>query len=310
MAEMKAVRFDHYGDIDVLEVREVPRPSPGPGEVLVEVKAAGINPGEAMIRKGALHDRWPATFPSGQGSDLAGVVAEVGPGVETFTVGEEVLGFTNQRASQTEFVVVPATQLTAKPSAVSWELAGGLFVAGTTAYAAVRAIELRTGDTVAVSAAAGGVGTIAVQLAQRAGATVLGIAGPSNDEWLSAHGVIPVSYGDDLAERLRAAAPHGLIDAFLDFFGGGYVELAVTDLGVAPQRVDTIIDFAAVEKFGVKAAGNADASDAGVLAELANLVAAGELDVPIAQVFPLHEVQQAYRTLEQRHTRGKIVLRP
>src|SRR5271156_3141453 len=106
MADMKAVKFDHYGDVDVLEVRYVPRPSPGPGEVLVALKAAGINPGEAMIRKGALHDRWPATFPSGQGSDLAGVVVEVGLGVETFTVGDEVLGFADKRASQAEFVVV------------------------------------------------------------------------------------------------------------------------------------------------------------------------------------------------------------
>jgi NADPH:quinone reductase-like Zn-dependent oxidoreductase len=263
-----------------------------------------------MIRKGALHDRWPATFPSGQGTDLAGVVAEVGTGVQTFTVGDEVLGFTNQRASQAEFVVVPANQLTAKPPAVSWEVAGALFVAGTTAYAAVRAVELTAGDTVAVSGAAGGVGSIAVQLAKRSGAKVLGIAGPSNDAWLSSRGVIPVNYGDGLADRLRAATTNGLVDAFLDFFGGGYVELAVSKLGVPPQHVDTIIDFAAVEKFGVKAAGNRDASDAAVLAELANLVAAGELDVPIAQVFPLGEVRQAYRTLEQRHTRGKIVLRP
>jgi NADPH:quinone reductase-like Zn-dependent oxidoreductase len=307
---MKAVKFDHYGDIDVLEVRNVPRPSPGSGEVQVAVKAAGINPGEAMIRNGALHDRWPATFPSGQGSDFAGVVAEVGSGVQTVTVGDEVLGFTDQRASHAEFVVVPANHLTAKPAAVSWEVAGALFVAGTTAYAAVRAVELRAGDTVAISGAAGGVGSIAVQLAKRAGATVLAIAGPSNDSWLSGHGVVPVNYGHDLARRLRAAAANGLIDAFLDFFGGGYVELAITELGLPPQRVNTIIDFAAVDKFGVKAAGNRDASDAAVLAELANLVAAGELDVPIAQVFPLDDVRQAYRTLEQRHTRGKIVLRP
>jgi NADPH:quinone reductase-like Zn-dependent oxidoreductase len=306
----KAVQFDHYGDIDVLEVRDVPRPSPGANEVLVAVKAAGINPGEAMIRKGVLHDRWPATFPSGQGSDLAGVVDEVGPGVTTFAVGDEVLGFTEERASQAEFVVVPQGQLTAKPQAVSWDVAGALFVAGTTAYAAVRAVDLSPGDTVAVSAAAGGVGTIAVQLASRAGATVLGIAGPSNAEWLKAHGMIPVSYGDDLAARLRSAAPTGRVDAFLDFFGGGYVELAVTELGIPPQRVDTIIDFAAVEKFGVKAAGNAEAAEAGVLAELADLVAAGDLEVPIAAEFRLDDVQQAYRTLEQRHTRGKIVLRP
>lgn len=310
MADMKAVKFDHYGDIEVLEVRDVRRPSPGSGEVLVEVKAAGINPGEAMIRKGVLHDRWPSTFPSGQGSDLAGAVAEVGPEVETFTVGDEVLGFTEQRSSQAQFVTVPANQLTPKPEALSWEVAGALFVAGTTAYAAVREVELTADDTVAVSGAAGGVGTIAVQLAKRAGAAVLGIAGPSNDEWLSAHDVIPVNYGDDLADRLRAAAPNGRVDAFLDFFGGGYVELAVTELGVPPQRVDTIIDVAAVETYGVKAAGNADAADAGVLAELANLAATGVLDLPIAEAFSLDDVQNAYRTLELRHTRGKIVLRP
>jgi NADPH:quinone reductase-like Zn-dependent oxidoreductase len=310
MADMKAVKFDRYGDVDVLEVRHVPRPSPGPGEVLVALKAAGINPGEATIRKGGMHDRWPATFPSGQGSDLAGVVVEVGPAVETFSVGDEVLGFTEKRASQAEFVVVPANHLTPKPPAVSWEVAGALFVAGTTAYAAVRAVELTASDTVAVSGAAGGVGTIAVQLAKRTGAAVIGIASSSNDGWLSAHGVLPVNYGDDLAGRLRAAAPQGRVDAFLDFFGGGYVELAVTDLSVPTQRVDTIIDFAAVEKFGVKAAGNAAASNAVVLAELANLIADGDLEVPIADVYPLDDVRQAYRTLEQRHTRGKIVLRP
>ena len=306
----KAVRFDHYGDADVLEVREVERPVPGEGEVLVEVKAAGINPGEAKIREGVLHDRFPATFRSGQGSDLAGVVAEVGPGVQTFAVGDEVLGFSEKRSSQAQFVAVPAEQLTTKPKQLSWEVAGSLYVAGTTAYAAVRAVGLEPGDTVAVAGAAGGVGTIAVQLARRAGATVLGIAGPANDDWLADHGVVPVNYGDDLADRLRAASPSGRIDAFLDFFGDGYVELAVDQLGVAPDRVDTIIDFAAVEKFGVKAAGNADGSSAAVLAELAASAAAGELDVPIAGVFALDDVQRAYRTLEQQHTRGKLVLRP
>jgi len=304
------VRFDQYGDIDVLEVRDVDKPVPANGEVLVEVKAVGINPGEAMIRRGALHDRWPSTFPSGQGSDLAGVVAAVGPGVNTVAVGDEVLGFTENRASQAQFVAVPAGQLTAKPPQVPWEVAGALFVAGTTAYAAVRAVALKPGDTVAVAGATGGVGTIAVQLAKRAGATVLGIAGPSNDDWLTAHGVVPVNYGDGLANRLRDAAPDGRIDAFLDFFGGSYVELAVTDLGVDPERVDTIIDFPAIERFGVKGEGNADASEASVLAELATLIAAGELEVPVAEMYPLDRVQEAYRTLEQRHTRGKIVLRP
>ena len=306
----KAVRFDLYGDIDVLEVREVDRPVPGEGEVLIEVKAAGINPGEAKIRTGVLHEIWPATFPSGQGSDLAGVVADVGPGVSTFAVGDEVMGFSESRSSHAEFVAVPAEQLTAKPAQLSWEVAGSLFVAGTTAYAAVRAVRLTPNDTVAVAAAAGGVGTIAVQLARRTGATVLGIAGPANDEWLTAHGIIPVNYGNDLAGRLRAASPSGRVDAFLDLFGGGYVDLAVTGLGVAPERVDTIIDFPAVEKFGVQAAGNADAASAAVLAELAALSAAGDLEVPIAGVFALDDVRAAYRTLEEQHTRGKLVLRP
>jgi NADPH:quinone reductase-like Zn-dependent oxidoreductase len=307
---MKAVRFDNFGGVDVLGVREVARPRPSTGEVLVEVKAAGINPIESMIRQGVMQQMYPTTFPAGQGRDVAGVIAEVGPGVDGFSLGDEVLGFTNDQASHAEYVVVPAAQLTTKPAEVSWEVAGGLFIVGTTAYAAVGSVSLTSDDTVVVAGAAGGVGTIAVQLAKRSGATVIGIAGPSNDEWLTAHGVIPVNYCDGLANRLRAAAPGGRVDAFLDFFGGGYVELAVTDLGIAPERIDTIIDIPAVERFGVKFVGGPDAASASILAELAALIAAAELEVPIAEVFALEDVQSAYRALEQRHTRGKIVLRP
>ena len=164
----KAVQFDSYGGVDVLEVRDVPRPVPEAGEVLVEVRAAGINPSEAVIRNGALADQFPATFPSGQGSDLAGVVAELGSGVGDFAVGDEVIGFSMRRSSHAEYVTVPANQLTAKPSEVPWEVAGSLFVAGATAYAAVRAVRLVAGETVAIAGAAGGVGSIAVQLARRA----------------------------------------------------------------------------------------------------------------------------------------------
>ena len=203
---MKAVRFDEYGEVDVLKVVDVPKPAPGPGQVLVQVKAAGINPGEAKIRAGLLHARWPATFPSGQGSDLAGVVAETGPGVTGFAAGDEVIGYTDNRASQAEYVVVEEQNLTAKPAGVPWEVAGALFVAGATAYAAVRAVALTEGDTVVVSGAAGGVGSLAVQLARRAGATVIGLASPANHEWLAGHGVIPVAYGDGVADRIRQAA--------------------------------------------------------------------------------------------------------
>jgi NADPH:quinone reductase-like Zn-dependent oxidoreductase len=306
----RAVQFDSYGGVDVLEVRDVPRPVPGAGEVLVEVKAAGINPSEAVIRSGAVDSQFPATFPSGQGSDLAGVVAELGTGVSDFAVGDEVIGFSMRRSSHADYVTVPADQLTAKPSEVPWEVAGSLFVAGATAYAAVRAVRLVPGETVAISGAAGGVGSIAVQLARRIGATVLGIAGPANDAWLAEHDVIPVNYGDDLPARLRAAAPSGRIDAVLDFFGGGYVAMAINDLKVTRERVDTITDFAAAERFGVQSAGGADAATAAVVAELADLVARGELEVPIAGVFPLDHVRDAFREVELRHTRGKLVLRP
>src|SRR6202521_735560 len=306
----KAVQFDSYGGIDVLEVRDVPRPVPANSEVLVEVRAASINPSEAAIRSGAVRQMFPATFPSGQGSDLAGVVAELGSGVSGFAVGDEVVGVSMRRSCHAEYVTVPANQLTPRPATVPWEVAGSLFVAGVTAYAAVRAVHLVPGDTVAIAGAAGGVGSIAVQLARRAGATVLGIAGPSNDVWLADHGAVPVNYGDDLPARLRAAAQSGHIDALLDFFGGGYVAMAVEDLRLTPDRVDTIADFDAVKRFGVQSAGGADAATAAVVAELAGLVARGELEVPIAGVYALDDVGDAYRQLELRHTRGKLVLRP
>jgi len=302
----KAVRFDDYGGIDVLRIEDVPRPVPAEGEVLVRVKAAGINPGEGKIREGLMREQWPATFPSGQGSDLAGVVAETGPGVTGFSAGDEVIGWTDNRASQAEYVLVEAGHLTAKPAGVPWEVAGALFVAGAAAYAAVRAVALTPGDTVVVAGAAGGVGTIAVQLARRAGATVIGLASEPHHAWLTAHGVIPVSYGDGVADRIRQAAAH--VDAFIDTVGGGYVRLAVEDLGVEPSRVDTIADFEAVGKYGVKAEGNAAGSSPATLAELAGLVAAGDLEVPITATFPLAEVQDAYRRLDQGHVLGKIVL--
>src|SRR5579872_5645757 len=223
---LQAVRFDEYGALDVLRVVDVDRPAPGAREVLVRVRAAGINPGEAKIRSGALAEQWPSTFPSGQGSDLAGVIEEVGEGVTGFAVGDEVIGYTDNRASQAEFVVVEAGHLVHKPAGVSWEAAGSLFVVGATAYAMVRAVSLSKGDTVVISGAAGGVGSIAVQLARNAGATVIGVASEANHAWLASHGAIGVSYGEGVADRIQAVAG-GQVDAFLDTVGGGYVELAL-----------------------------------------------------------------------------------
>src|SRR6201981_2745407 len=196
---MKAVRYDEFGGIDVLRVEEVERPVPGDGQVLVRVKAAGINISEAVIRTGAVSKIFPSTFPSGQGSDLAGVIEEVGAGVGGFSPGDEVIGFTNNRASQAELVLVEAGDLTRKPEKVSWEAAGGRFAAGVTAWGAVHAVQPKEGETIVISGAAGGVGSLAVQLARRAGATVIGLASQGNHEWLAAHGVIPLAYGDGVA---------------------------------------------------------------------------------------------------------------
>jgi NADPH:quinone reductase-like Zn-dependent oxidoreductase len=304
----RAVRFDHYGGGDVLYVADVPMPSPAAGEVVAAVKAAGINPGEASIRKGLLHDRFPATFPSGQGSDLAGVVTELGDGVDTWASGDEVLGFSWERSSHATHVAVPADQLVRKPPELSWEVAGSLYVVGCTAYAAVRAIGAGPGDTVAVSAAAGGVGSIVVQLLAVRGAQALGIASAANAEWLTAHGAVPVTYGEGLADRLRAAAPDG-IDAFIDLFGPEYVRLAA-DLGISPERIETIISWQEAEAIGAKTDGSGTASTPEVLTEMAGLVASGAIEVPIAATYPLEQVADAFRQLEQRHTRGKIVLIP
>jgi len=304
----KAVRFDQYGGIDVLQVVDVKRPVPGPSQVLVQVKAAGINPTEAAIRKGLLAARWPITFPTGQGSDLAGVVAEVGEGTHSFSVGDEVIGFTNKRASQAEFVVVEASDLIYRPRNVSWEAGGSLFVVGTTAYAATRAVSLKRGDTVVVSGAAGGVGSLVVQLAGREGGKVIGLASPAHHQWLRDHNVIPLAYGAGVEERIRTAADDH-IAAFIDTFGADYVELALR-LGVRPERIDTIANFEAVTKHGVKAEGGAQVASAAVLADLAQMIDQGELQIPIARVYPLADVQDAYRDLEQRHSHGKIVLTP
>jgi NADPH:quinone reductase-like Zn-dependent oxidoreductase len=304
----RAVKFDQYGGIDVLDVVDVPDPVPGPGQLLVRVKAAGINPGEGKIREGLLHERWPARFPSGQGSDLAGVVEQVGDQVSGFAVGDEVIGFTDERASQAELVVIQAENATRRPAGVPWEVAGALFVVGTTAYAAVRAVSLSQGDTVVVSGAAGGVGSLAVQLAKRAGATVIGLASEHNHEWLREHGVIPVSYGDGVGDRIREAT-QGKVDAFIDTVGQDYVPLAL-ELGVKPDRIDTIADFQAGAKYGVKTDGTGAAATADVLAQLAQLIDEGKLEMPIAHVYPLADVRDAYRELEQGHTRGKIVLSP
>jgi NADPH:quinone reductase-like Zn-dependent oxidoreductase len=306
--KVRAVRFDEYGGVDVLHVDEVELRPMKADEVVVRVKAAGVNPGETNIRSGALRDRWPATFPSGQGSDFAGVIESVGADVQGWAVGDEVLGWSWERSSQAEKVVVPASQIVRKPDGLSWEAAGALYVAGCSAYAAVQAVAPRPGETVAVSAAAGGVGSIVVQLLRLKGAHVIAIASDRHADWLQSHSATVVNYGDGLADRIRAAAPHG-VDAFIDLFGPEYVRLAV-ELGVPRDRIETLTSFDAAREFGAKTAGSADGTSTEVLAEMAQLAADGQIEIPIAAAYPLDQVREAFSRVEERHTLGKVVLIP
>lgn len=306
---MRAVRLDRYGGVEELYIADIPKPVPGEEEVLVQVKAVGINPGEAAIRQGKMAKQFPSTFPSGQGSDLAGIVTAIGPSVTDYKVGDEVIGFSNGRNSQATFVVVPTDQLVIKPANVPWEQAGALFVVGTTAFAALQAMKMSHGETLVISGAAGGVGTVLIQLAKNANLRVIGIAGEDNQEWLQQQGVTPVVYGDGLKEKLQQLVAGSKEDVFIDLFGGGYVDMAI-ELGIKPENIDTIIDFEAAKKYGTKTAGNAAGANAGVMQALATMMAAGKLTIPIAATYPLTAVQAAYTELEQRHTRGKIVLIP
>ncbi|GAB3409741.1 NADP-dependent oxidoreductase [Schumannella luteola] len=305
---MKAVRFDRYGGTEVLEVREVADRAPGPGEVSVSVVSAGINPGEINIREGVFAKTWPTEFPSGQGSDFAGVVEIVGPGVTGVAVGDHVIGFSDERSSHAEQVVIAADHVVAKPAGLDWDVAGALYVIGTTAVATQRSVGVRSGDTVVVAGAAGGVGHLAAQLARATGARVIGTASEANFDPLREIGVEPVQYGERQEQDIRALAPDG-VDAYIDCYGSGNIDIALA-LGVAPERIDTIIDFANVERTGVHGDGMSIVKDVGpVLHELGERIAAGELIVPIRRRYPLDLVREAYADVATRHGLGKVVLR-
>lgn len=302
----KIVQLSAYGGVDQLKIVDVEKPAPQAGEVTVRVVAAGTNPGEISIREGLLKDMFPMNVPFGQGADFSGRVDSAGADVTDFAPGDEVLGWSEQRSAQAEYVAVSASQLIHKPPSLDWFRAGSLKVVAATAVAAVRAVALKPGDVVAISGAAGGVGSLAVQLARRAGARVIGIASDDNAQFLHSLGVDHVAYGDGLAQRLALAAPKGL-DAFIDLFGGGYVELAVK-LGIPPERINTIIDFAGAQKYGVRTDGSAAASSRETLASIANMLAWGDLVMPLTAIYPFPMVREAYIELARRKTRGKIVL--
>jgi NADPH:quinone reductase-like Zn-dependent oxidoreductase len=304
---MRAVQIQQYGDESVLEIQELPDPQPGEGEVVVRVVTAGTNPGEVGIRTGAMAEMYPIPLPIGEGSDLAGHVVAVGPDVTDLAIGQPVIGLSDSRNAQAELALLSADRVVPKPDALDWDVAATLYVAGTTALAALQAVPVGPEDTAVIAGAAGGVGIYLTQLAVGTGARVIAVASESHHDWLREHGAEPVVHGDGLEQRLRDAAPDG-VTAFFDLFGDGYTDLAIA-LGVAPDRVETIIDFGAAGRLGIQAKGmNTLADPAEGVRQLAAIVSAGGFDVPIKARFPLEQVQEAYRELSKRSGLGKVVL--
>lgn len=303
----KALLYDEFGGIDVLYIGDVPNIVLEPGQVRVSVKAAALNPFDFKMRLGLIP--MPATFPHGVGNDVAGIVTEVSVGATYFNgelieVGDEVLGFADQNAIAEE-VVLSAAQLAPKPAGLSWELAGGLAVAGLTADACITALNISAADTVGVSAAAGSVGQVFCQLALAQGATVIGSASPANAEFLRQLGVIPVDYTGDIAAQFTAAAPDGLTK-FQDNFGRPAIDMAL-GLGLSPEKVCSIVDHGAVAELGLATPGRYERS-ATKLSELAHLVAFGKLTLNVEAQFPLELFREACELLESRHVRGKVVI--
>ncbi|MCD9586685.1 NADP-dependent oxidoreductase [Streptomyces sp. 8ZJF_21] len=302
----RAVIYETFGGPEVLELREVPEPHAGPGEVRVRVTAAGLNPMDwSIASRPEAAARFGITVPSGFGSDLAGVIDEVGDGATGFVVGDRVYGGALGRAVA-DFVVVkpPVDALWHTPEGISDEVASTLPVAGLTAAAALAAIGLRSGDTVLVGGAAGGVGVFAVQLARLAGATVIGTASPGTFEFLRQLGAEPLAYGPGLANRVRALAPGG-VTAATDLFGTETAEAALA-LGVAPERISTVA-AGPNPPGGVRATGAIDAAT-DVPEQITDAILAGKLTVPIAAAFPVEKIRDAVTLQAGRHVHGKVVV--
>ena len=301
----RSVQYTQNGSIDELHITEVDSPSVGPGEVRVAVRYAGLNPVDQAIIGGAFGK---AKGPKGNGADFSGVVAAVGEGVSDFSPGDLVFGGAPQRSQTTDLLIKdPSKRLDKIPRGLGTEVAGSLYIAGRTAIAGIRTLAIARGETVLVTGASGGVGIIAAQLAANLGARVIGTASEANHTVLRNLGIEPIAYGEGLEARLRAAAPEGIDAAFSTQDEVEIVQLLSLD--IPPQRINSIGAGPQVaETYGVHISGEAKA-ERGDLAWLAKAIAYGHVQVPIARVFALEEVQNAYRFLGDSHPAGKVVLR-
>ena len=298
---MKAVVIDEFGGPGVLHVADRELPEPGAGQVRVRVRAAGVNGIDGTIRSGAAQQMFPTQLPAVLGLEIAGTVDAVGPRVEELAAGDDVLGFADG-GGYAEYAL--ATTVAPKPAELGWTEAAALPVAAETALRVLGLLEVTQGDTLLIHGAAGGVGTVAVQLAIARGATVVGTASEANHDHLRELGATPVLYGEGLVDRVRAAAPDG-VDAVFDAAGRGALPDSIGLRG-GTSRIVTIADPAAFG-LGIPFSGEA-ARDAGDLAEVARLAADGRLRVTVAETYPLEKAPAAHEVVATGHGRGKVVL--
>ncbi|MEW2515597.1 NADP-dependent oxidoreductase [Streptomyces sp. NPDC046870] len=304
---MKAMALRRYGRSEDLEWTELPDPKVAPGEVLVRVKAAGVNPVDWKLAEGRLDAVMETGFPLVPGWDVAGVVERVGFDVSEFAPGDEVYGYVRkdwaQLGAYAELVSAHVRLLAPKPAALTWEEAAGVPLTGLTAYQAVRRVGLQPHETVLVHGGAGGVGSFGVQIATALGARVIATASERNHEFVRSLGAVPVTYGPGLRERVREQAPQG-VDAAVDFAGHDAVDVS---LGLLrdPGRLASVVDPEAAAKGGHYVWVRPDRTDLDALAALAD---EGRLTVHVERVLPLREAAEAWRVSQGGHTRGKLVL--
>ncbi|GIN71710.1 oxidoreductase [Bacillus sp. J14TS2] len=301
---MRAAAFSSYGPPNVLRVMEFDDPQAGTGQVRVRIKSAGIQPFDCAVRSsGWTPPGLTVSFPQILGNEFAGTIDQLGNGVTDFSVGDEVLGW-ELMACYAEYVVVNVDQIVRKPLEMPWEEAGVITASGQTAHTALQELAVCKGDTVLIHAAAGGVGTFAVQLAKAWGATVIGTASERNHDYLRSIGAIPVTYGDGLVDRVSSLMPEGVNVAF-DAAGGEALEASVK-LVENKNRIGTIVAFDRVEELGVRPIRSQRSTDR--LSELVNLYIQGKINIHVRNMFPLDEVAKAHQEVEIGHGCGKVVL--
>ncbi|ARC58500.1 Quinone oxidoreductase 1 [Frondihabitans sp. 762G35] len=307
MREGRAVQYDRYGGFDVVDVVRQERPTPGPGDIVVEVVSAGLNHIERFLREGKLRDHVELTFPAHQGTDFSGIVRVRGSEVRDLKVGDEVMGRAPDGGAHATWIRVPRRAVIKKPSQLRWEEAGGLYLAGATALSVVDSLSLGRDDTVVIGAAAGGVGHIQCQLARRAGAFVVALGSPRNHDYLRQIGTVPVAYGEGEEERIRQAANGRPITAFIDNHGESAAEELAERLGVRPERFVSSEERRDIELRFLRAPVE-DEEARQMLERLAKIVQDRTVQVLISGFYPFEYIVDAYADLAQMKSRGKVVI--